>query len=137
MVERSSNRVRAVGGMAASCQSPRRSPMRTEKECKKIGVEMCHGKIFHSVMVPESEDPLMPFPALRLLPVEDLRDLIEKGLYSVFEYMSKAMPRVINDMPVFMSFQWMTEQETDWALEAYSEEAKRMEELSDQTVEDL
>jgi hypothetical protein len=103
----------------------------TDIECKKVGIGMAHGAVFHACMLRRPEDATMVFLSLALASPDDLKAMADKGIDTVYEYMDKAGARGINGYPSFTSCKGLTVEENKKVIAAYHEEVERMKAIED------
>lgn len=111
---------------------------RSDKECKKIGIQMAHGEVFHSVFIHNS-DMVWALPAV-FLPVAFLNDkqredFAHNGYVAIYAHMSEALTKSINGYPSFRVAKYLTKEEDTKVVTAFGEEVARMRELEDDDSE--
>lgn len=78
-------------------------------ELKKIAVDLAEGHIFSNLHLGEHNKHMMQsvFMVMIFLDEKSRKDMEEKEIVFVYEYMSQAGPMAINGLPVFMSMRMM------------------------------
>lgn len=97
---------------------------RPEHELKQIALDLFKDKIFTDRHIPENQqDQLLPriffpigFGGFSDFSREDINDI---GL--IFEYLTEAGPRAINDFPMFFSLQILNKHDAEIVLNYYNE----------------
>lgn len=106
---------------------------KTDKQLKLIGIEIAHGKVFHSGQITNPQDIGLVFMPASLMSKEQRKEAIEdRGVVAFYEYMDQAGPRSMNGLPMFHSFHTLTDEENKKVTDAYDEEWKRLKELRDE-----
>jgi hypothetical protein len=82
------------------------------EEVKQIAQDMHHGLIFCDRFCNSSEEVAMVFMVLSLMDQKDIDELKKDPPGLIFEYFSKAGPRSINGMPMFVSCQMLSKEDT-------------------------
>jgi len=73
----------------------------SREELKQLALDMLSGAVFTNMHVSAPEQLGLVFMLLGFLNDEQAKELADIGL--IYEYMSKAGPRSVNGMPIFMS----------------------------------
>lgn len=103
---------------------PEKHQDRSEKQLRKIALDIADGKVFGTWMLHENETNMighifMPF----ILGGKEFADqLIANKIAHFFEYYEKAGPRSINGYPIFWSIRCVSETESE-KLQLYVQEA--------------
>lgn len=92
----------------------------TDKEIKKLAEDMYKGLIFTDMHIRNSEDIPMVFQPLIFIHEEQLEELRSGPPGLLYEYMSEAGPRSINGMPIFWSFNMLSQEDTKKLFEYYN-----------------
>ena len=97
--------------------------MKTDQELRQLATDIKSGMVFTSNHVPPGEEYMLGsiFLPLMLMTEEQHKDFLEKKPAMVFEHMSQAGPRSVNGYPIFMSIQFLLEDEYKKVMEYYKE----------------
>jgi len=109
---------------------------RTKNECKKIGIRMAHGEIFHSAMCNRQQDIPIVFMVLAFAEKKQLDDMIEKKVAAFYEEMKHRQYRSVNGMPTFFSCGMLSVEENSIVIDSYNEEIERMKKLDEEDCND-
>ena len=91
-----------------------------DKDLKKIALDIYTDKIFCSRQLRNPEKELsMVFIPLIFMDEEQRKKLEDYKPALMYEYYDKALPRVINGYPMFMSMHTLNEEESDKMWEYY------------------
>jgi hypothetical protein len=102
--------------------------MRSDEELKQIAIDILAGRIFTSNHI--GEDMLMhTFMVMALMSEEEKVQFMEKKPVMVFEYLSKAGPRSVNGYPVFLSLEYLVEDELNIVNKYYDALKKAQDEV--------
>jgi hypothetical protein len=82
----------------------------TPEEIKKLATDTFKEKIFFSTMIREIDAHLLAsiFIPVSLLDNNQIKQLAKDRVSAFYEYMDKALPRVINGYPMFSSMRTIT-----------------------------
>lgn len=105
--------------------------MKSKKECKKIGIMMAHGEIFHSTMCRRQAEVPMVFMVLTFVDEEQLDKMAEDNIVAFYEETSKRQYRTINGMPTFFSCGMLSKDENKIVMMEYKKEVARMKKLEE------
>lgn len=87
--------------------------MKTDEQLKQLAKDIFTGLVFTNNHIPP-DDPMalgIVFIPLVMMNDEQQKDFESKKPGMVYEYLDKAGPRSMNGLPMFMSFQFVTEDE--------------------------
>jgi hypothetical protein len=93
--------------------------MRTKEELKQLAIDINGGKVFTEKMLSTPEEGLQVFLPLSLMNKEQKDEFLKEKPVFLFEYFSKAGPMSVNGKPIFMVFQYLTEEELKILKEYY------------------
>lgn len=100
---------------------------KTEEEIKKIAEDLYRGYIFTDRHVENKEDIPSVFMSLCMLDKEGIDKLKNMDIGMIYEYIDKAMPRSINGMPIFFSFNILNKDDTKRVIDRYNRIIKAVE----------
>lgn len=92
---------------------------KTEEELFQIAKDIYSGLVYTDRHLPDINNLRICFAPLASMSKEDLVKLNEVGLF--YEYLDKASPEKINEMPVFFSVQVLNKEDTAVIVEAIKE----------------
>ena len=101
--------------------------LKTDEELKTIAKDLHASKIFTNRHLDRPEDAPIVFMVLGLMKHEDLQKLIDDGVCFIYEYIKEAMPSACNDMPMFLSFQYLYKDEYTKMIDYYNKIVEAME----------
>ena len=108
-------------------------PKMTDEQMKEFVLDYCSGNVFTSadVMAQDSSGDMlgMVFMILGMGALSQLSEDEINDIGIIWEHMSKAGPRAVNGMPMFMSFHIMGKEDWERARTAINKELKRREEI--------
>ena len=78
---------------------------KTDPELRQLALDMLSGTVFSTDHLRKDEDAGMPFMPLALMTSEQLCELKDLGVTLIYERHERSLPRSINGLPVFKSFQ--------------------------------
>jgi len=84
-----------------------------KKELKQIAVDILAGRIFTDRDIPESHSIESHFMVLAFMKTEQIEKLLKDPPGLIYEYISKAMSRAVNGLPVFSSMQMLSQHDTE------------------------
>lgn len=82
--------------------------MRTEEELNQLAIDVITNKTYLT-NIPEMV--MTSFMVLKLMSREQMEEFVKNKPVAFFEDYDKAGPRSINDLPVFFSMNWLSEDE--------------------------
>ena len=96
-------------------------PSRPESELKQIAIDLQASHIFTDRHMNEHDRKNlgMVFMVIMFMDAKDF--YIPESIGMVYEYMSKAMPRSINGMPMFTSIHFLNIEDTDYVFQKAKE----------------
>jgi len=111
--------------------------MRSDEELKKIALGIFKGEIFTSWNIRPEDQHLLPliFMPLGFIKPEQIKELEEKKIVAVFEYLDKALPKTVNGYPIFMSCQLLTQEEAEKVIKYYNEIKKKVSDVVEEVEE--
>jgi len=86
---------------------------RSMEELKELAFDLLAGRIITSDYVAENDPNMMQmvFMGLSLMTEAQVQELRDAGVSLLYEHIDKSLPRSINGMPCFLSFNTMTRDE--------------------------
>lgn len=104
--------------------------MRTNEELKQIAVDLYSNNIFSSAhMEGEEENIKLHFTPLCFLNEEQLKEMEEKDIVFIYEYVSEAGPQSLDGKPVFFSFRSLSRKEAVIMFEYYEKLCNTIEKI--------
>lgn len=94
---------------------------RNDREIKELALNIYRGDIFTSLQVRESDTYLLSsiFMPLMFMDQEQIDKMKEHKAYMLYASMSDAGPRSINGYPIFMSMNYIDEEDCKKVFEKY------------------
>lgn len=92
---------------------------KTDEELKKIALDIYSDKIFSDRNCPDEHSVRTVFMPLALMNKEQMQELVDDKAAFIYEYLDKAGPMACNGMPMFLSFQYLTEDELEKVTDYY------------------
>ena len=102
---------------------------KTDSEIKEIAKGIYTRSIFSSVHIRDAKDIRIVFIVLTFMDSEHSEELKKIDIGMVYEYMSEALPRCINGMPMFMSARMLDMGDAKKVMEKYREIKEAMEKI--------
>lgn len=87
--------------------------LRTDKELRELALGIFSGTVFTDRHVQDPDDIPSVFMGLQLMAPENVKEFRKLKPVMIFEEMSKAGTHSFNGMPMFLSFQYMRQEEVD------------------------
>lgn len=94
---------------------------RTDREIKELALGIYKGEIFTSLQIRENDTYLLStiFMPLMFMDKEQIDKMEKHKAYMFYANMSEAGPRAINGYPIFMSMNYINEEDCKKVLEKY------------------
>ena len=90
---------------------------KTHEELKDLALGLCQGRVFCSTQIPNPRDIPLVFMVTGFMTKEDLAAMKKAKITMFYEEMSRALPRMINNMPMFTSANMLNETDHKRLLE--------------------
>ena len=93
---------------------------KSNNELRKLAVDIFKGMVFTDRHVQIKEDVPRVFMPMALMGRQQVEDFQKKSPGLIYEYMDKALPKSINGMPMFLSFRFLSIEETKKVFDFYT-----------------
>jgi len=102
---------------------------KTDSEIKEVANGIYKRSIFPSIFIENAKDISSVFMVLMLMDDKQSEEFKKINVGMVYEYMSEALPRCINGMPIFMSMKILDKKDAKRVMDKYFEIKEVMEKV--------